>query len=132
MNGLLWIAQIILAVSFLATGIGKVFAYTRLMGVVEKRAKGGPIEVSRGQAAFIGVAEIVGALAVIMPPTFTPAPLASDYLLIRLAAIGLALIMVLAGIYHIRRRESAAPAVTLFLLALLVIVERWPRSFTWR
>jgi uncharacterized membrane protein YphA (DoxX/SURF4 family) len=127
MNGLLWIAQIILAVTFFVTGTGKLFAYTRLMGVVERRAKGGPSGISRGLAAFIGVAEIVGALAVIAPPALTPAPLASDYLLIRLAAMGLALIMVLAGIYHLRRREEAAPAVTLFLLALLVIVERWPR-----
>ena len=29
--------------------------------------------------------------------------------------------MVLAGIYHLRRNEEAAPAVTLFLLALFVI-----------
>lgn len=127
MNGLLWIAQIILAITFLVTGTGKVFAYARLMDVVEKRSKGGPVEMSRGLAALIGIAEIVGALAVIVPPAFTPADLGSDYLLIRLAATGLALIMVLAGIYHLRRRESAAPAVALFLLALLVVVERWPR-----
>jgi hypothetical protein len=43
------------------------------------------------------------------------------------AAAGLALIMVLAGIYHLRRQEEAAPAVSLFLLALFVIVGRWPR-----
>ena len=127
MNGLLWVAQIILAATFLFSGAGKLFAYTRLMGVLDKRAKGGPAGVSRGLAAFIGIAEIAGAVGVVMPAALTPAALASGYLLVRVAAIGLALIMVLAGIYHIRRREEAAPAVTLFLLALLVIVERWPR-----
>jgi len=32
-----------------------------------------------------------------------------------------------AAVYHMRRHESAAPSITLFLLALFVIVARWPR-----
>jgi hypothetical protein len=35
--------------------------------------------------------------------------------------------MVAAGIYHLRRQESAAPAVSLFLLAVFVVFGRWPR-----
>jgi hypothetical protein len=35
--------------------------------------------------------------------------------------------MVAAGIYHLRRQESAAPNVALFLLAVFVIFGRWPR-----
>jgi uncharacterized membrane protein YphA (DoxX/SURF4 family) len=122
MNGLLWIAQILLAGIFLFTGISKLLAYERVMGAVEARSKGIPAGVSRGLAAFIGLAEIAGALGVVSPPSLLPA-----HLLIRLAAAGLALIMVLAGIYHLRRQDSAAPAVSLFLLALFVIVGRWPR-----
>jgi hypothetical protein len=68
------------------------------------------------------LAEIAGALGVLTPPELSPA-----HLLVRVAAAGLALIMVLAGIYHLRRQEEAAPAVSLFLLALFVIVGRWPR-----
>jgi uncharacterized membrane protein YphA (DoxX/SURF4 family) len=127
MNGLAWIAQINLAACFLVTGTGKLFAYKRLLGVVEARLKGRPAGVSRGLAIFIGVAEIAGALAVIIPPALLPPPLATGHLLARIGAAGLALIMVLAGIYHLRRQEEAAPAVTLFLLALFVIHERWPR-----
>jgi uncharacterized membrane protein YphA (DoxX/SURF4 family) len=122
MDGLLWIAQILLAGIFLFTGAGKLFAYDRLMGTVEARSKGRPAGVSRGMAAFIGVAEIAGALGVVTPGSWVPA-----HLLVRSAAAGLALIMVLAGIYHLRREESAAPAVSLFLLAVLVIFGRWPR-----
>jgi hypothetical protein len=66
--------------------------------------------------------EIAGALGVLTPEGWS-----HDYLLVRLAAAGLALLMVCAGIYHARRREEASPAVTLFLLALFVIVGRWPR-----
>lgn len=127
MNGLLWIAQIILAAIFLFTGIGKLFDIKWLLNVVEVRSKGRPTGISRCLAAFIGLAEIAGALGVVMPAALTPAVLAHDHLLVLLAAAGLALIMMLAGIYHLRRNEEAAPNVTLFLLALFVIVGRWPR-----
>ena len=122
MDSLLWIAQVLLAGIFLFTGAGKLFAYNRVMGAVEARSQGRPAGIPRGLAAFIGLAEITGALGVLTPPALVPA-----HLLVRLAAAGLALIMVLAGIYHLRRRESAAPAISLFLLALFVIVGRWPR-----
>ncbi len=122
MNTLLWIAQILLAAIFLITGLTKLFAYEKLLDTVEARMRGGAAGISRGLAAFIGVAEIAGALGVLSPPALLP-----GHLLIRLAASGLAFIMVLAGIYHLRREEPAAPTVTLFLLALFVIVGRWPR-----
>ena len=126
MNGLLWIAQLLLAAIFLFTGTSKLLAYERLMGALESRSNGLPPGVSRRLAAFIGVAEIVGALGVVMPPELLPIDL-PPHLLLKMAASGLALIMVLAGIYHLRRQESAAPDVTLFLLALFVIVGRWGR-----
>ena len=122
MNSLLWIAQIILAGIFLFTGAGKLFAYEKLVKTLEPRAKGGPIGISRGQAGLLGLVEIAGALGVL-----TPAALVPEHLLVRLAAGGLALVMVAAGIYHLRRQESAAPNVALFLLAVFVIFGRWPR-----
>jgi hypothetical protein len=36
--------------------------------------------------------------------------------------------MIFTAIYHIRRQDSAVPDVVLFLMALLVIVGRWPHS----
>jgi uncharacterized membrane protein YphA (DoxX/SURF4 family) len=122
MNTILWIAQVVLAAIFLFTGISKLFAYERVRGVVEARFQGTPAGISRGLAAFIGLAEIAGALGVV-----APVPLVPEHLLVLLSASGLALIMVLAGIYHLRRGEEAAPVIALFLLALFVIVGRWPR-----
>ncbi|MDR3725739.1 MAG: DoxX family protein [Terracidiphilus sp.] len=122
MNTLLWTAQILLAAIFLFTGFTKLIAYERSVRKVESRSNGLPAGVSRGLAAFIGLAEIAGALGLVVPT-----PLAPGYLLVLAAASGLALIMVFAGIYHLRRQEEAAPAVVLFLLALFVIVGRWPR-----
>lgn len=122
MNGLLWIAQILLAGVFLFTGVSKILAYDKLVKAVEAKSKGGKIGMTRQQAAIVGLLEIAGAVGVVAPVDLWPPDV-----LLRLAAAGLALLMVGAGIYHIRRQESAAPAVSLFLLALFVIVGRWPR-----
>ena len=121
MNGLLWIAQMILAGVFAFTGASKLFAYERLVKTLESRSKSGRTGMSRGQAAAIGLLEIAGALGVLTPAALVPAHLA-----VRLSAGGLALLMVAAGIYHLRRQEPAAHVVALFLLALFVIVGRWP------
>jgi hypothetical protein len=122
MNGLLWIAQALLAGIFLFTGASKLFAYRRLMETLESRSRGHQVGISRGQAAAIALLEIAGAAGV----TWPIGPWPPD-ILHRLSAAGLALLMVAAGIYHLRRKESAAPDVALFLLAIFVIVGRWPR-----
>ena len=122
MNTLLWIVQIILAGVFLFTGFSKIFAYGQVVKVVEARSKSGRIGMSRLQAALVGLVEIAGAAGILVPVDLWPPDV-----FLRLAAAGLALLMVAAGIYHIRRQESAAPSVVLFLLALFVIVGRWPR-----
>jgi uncharacterized membrane protein YphA (DoxX/SURF4 family) len=121
MNSLHWVAQILLAGVFLFTGGTKVLAYEKLVKTLESRDKGRPVGISRGFALLIGLAEIVGALGVVLPIDIFP-----HHLIVRLSAAGLAFIMVLAGIYHLRRNQSAAPSVALFLLAIFVIVGRWP------
>jgi uncharacterized membrane protein YphA (DoxX/SURF4 family) len=122
MNTLLWIAQILLAGIFLFTGFSKIFAYGQVVKVVQARSKAESIGMSHGQAVLVGILEIAGAAGLLVPVDLWP-----PYVLLRLSAAGLALLMVAAGIYHIRRQNSAAPSVALFLLALFVIVGRWPR-----
>jgi hypothetical protein len=126
MNTLIWIGQILLAAVFFATGVSKLLAYRTLIKTIEERRRTAPIKVTRAQGAVVGLLEIAGAIGVILPPAWTPDALTPDYLLVRLAAGCLALLMVAASIYHFRRRESAAPAISAFLLALFVIVGRWP------
>jgi hypothetical protein len=84
--------------------------------------------MSSTQGRLVGLLEICGAIGVIIPPDLTAHSLAVDYLQIRLAAGALALLMVAACIDHLRRPESAAPAIAAFLLALFVIVGRWPHQ----
>ena len=128
MNVVLWIAQILLAGVFLFTGATKLFAYPELVRIVERRSKGGKIGMSRAQAGLVGLLEIVGAVGVILPGVISSLDPWPPQGLVRLAAAGLALLMVIAGIYHLRRQESATPSVVLFLLAIFVIVGRWPMN----
>ena len=122
MNTLLWIVQILLAFVFFITAGGKIFAYEKVVKAVESRSKGRAIGMTRTQAAVVAIAEIVGAIGLLIPVETDP-----PHLVILAAACWLALLMVAATIYHAIRRESAAPSIVLFLLALFIIVGRWPR-----
>ena len=125
MNGLIWIGQVALACVFLISGTFKLFALTPLM-----QAHGNRTQIDGTMAPigtmFLGLIEVVLAFGVLMPDMYTPNGMAPEYLIARCCAAGLALLMVGAGIYHTRRREPAAAAVATFLLALFVIVGRWP------
>jgi uncharacterized membrane protein YphA (DoxX/SURF4 family) len=121
MNTFLWIVQLLMAGVFIFTGAGKVLAYDQLIKAVEARSKGGKIGISRGLAAQVGLLEIVGAVGLLLPMDLWP-----PHIVVRAAAAGLALLMVIAGIYHVRRKETAAPDVVLFLMGVFVIVGRWP------
>lgn len=121
MNTLLWIAQVLLAGTFFFTATTKLLAYEKVVKVVEA-TKGNVITMTRSQAILVAFAEIIGGLGILCPNELAP-----PHLAVRAAAAWLALLMVGAGIYHLRRNESAAPNVALILLSIFVIVGRWPR-----
>ena len=117
MNLAIWIVQGLLAFAFIGAGAMKLFAYEKYKTQSEKN---GPTGVSRGLVTFIGIAEIAGALGIVLPMATNTAPWLSPW-----AAAGLATIMLLAIVFHLRRRESPAPAVVLFLLAAFVVFGRF-------
>ena len=77
---------------------------------------------------LIGLAEILGAIGLVLPAAVHIAPI-----LVPLAAVGLALVMVGAAVVHARRNEPMNIAVNVVLIALAVFVA-WgrfgPYSFT--
>jgi uncharacterized membrane protein YphA (DoxX/SURF4 family) len=123
MNGLVWIAQLVLAGIFLTAGTMRLFAFAPAVRAFEGWAHGS-IPLLPTRAKLIGIVEVALAFGVIMPDVFTPDAMVPEYIIIRLSAAGLALLMIVAGIYHARRKESAALAISIFLLALFVIVGR--------
>jgi hypothetical protein len=122
MNYLMWTAQGILAVVFFIAGMSKLLAFGKVKSFLGRKLKGGPIGISTGQGASIGLFEVAGAIGLLISPPIVP-----NYMTVILAAAGLGLLTVCATIYHFRRKEPAAPDIALFLLAIFVIIGRWGR-----
>ena len=113
MNVFLWIVQALLAAAFVMAG---------MMKATQPKEKLAPRlpwseDFSAGTVKFIGVAELLGGLGLILPAATGIAPILTP-----IAATGLAVIMALAAITHIRRKEPSAVLFTaaLFLLAAFV------------
>lgn len=117
MNVALWIVQIVLAFMFLMAGAMK------LAKSKEELAEqfGWVEDFSDNTIKFIGAAELLGAVGVILPAVTGIAPV-----LVPIAASALAVTMLLAAIVHFRRDEMPNVAVTVMLLVLAVLVA-WGR-----
>lgn len=108
----LWIVQIALGLAFIMFGSMKSFQY-------EKARSSLPFvdEYSKGFVQFIGAAEILGGLGLIFPYALGIAPILTP-----IAAVGIALIMVLAAIFHAKRKENQAIGMNILFLALALFV----------
>ncbi len=115
-----WAAQILLAVMF---GFAGVLKSTQPIDRVIEMTGGWPKDFSPAMVRLIGIVEVAGALGMILPmltgilPWLTP-----------LAAIGFAVIQILAIIVHARRHELAKVLpmnLVLLVLSLFVVWARW-------
>lgn len=115
MNIALWIIAGLMAAAFLIAGANK------LLIPQEKLAKapggGWALDFSAGFVKALGAVEILGAVGLILPALLNIA-----LVLVPLAATGLAMIMVGAGIVTFRRQEFKHTLLNLTYLALLVFV----------
>jgi uncharacterized membrane protein len=115
---MLWLAQVLLAVVFLLVG------YTHAIAPIEVAVTRAPWVASLPVplVRFIGVAELAGALGLVLPaatrirPGLTP-----------LAAAGLATMMALAIPFHLVRGETGAIVINLVLGSLAALVT-WGRA----
>ena len=121
LNIFLWFVQGLLAIAFLGAGFMKVS--TPYEQLVSNPEAAWVRNFSAGFLKFIGVAEILGAIGLLVPsltriqPRLTP-----------LAAAGLVLIMMGAAVTHIRQGESFIPNLVLATLAVVVIWGRWKKA----
>jgi uncharacterized membrane protein YphA (DoxX/SURF4 family) len=111
MNIALWIVQALLALVFLASGARK------LTPAQVARVKATPLlgELPLPFVRFIGAAELLGAIGLILPAATKIAPVLTP-----VAAVGLALLMICATLVHVARREYAKIGLTCGLLLLAV------------
>lgn len=121
MTIVLWIVQILLAVAFGYFGYVKVAQPIADLSAMMPWVTAAPALLVR----LIGVAEIAGALGLILPGLTKIQPK-----LVGWAAVGLALVMILAAIFHATRGEfgNIAFNAVLFLLAGFVAWGRLARN----
>jgi uncharacterized membrane protein YphA (DoxX/SURF4 family) len=113
MNIALWTVQILLALAFLLAGVPKA---TQPIEALAKRLPWAK-EMPASYVRFIGVAEILGAVGLILPALTGILP----WLTIA-AALGLAITMVAAIIFHLARGEMNHILLNIALLLLLLFI----------
>lgn len=119
LNIALWVVQVLLALAFGAAGLMKISQPYEALGAMMAWVNTSPEWLVR----FIGAAEVAGALGVILPAATRILPLLTP-----LAALGFAVIQVLAIGVHANLGETAnSLPVNLILLALslFVVWGRW-------
>ena len=113
----LWIAQAGLAIAFLIHGWGMLTAPEHL-----RQRMGYIFELAPALRSGIGGAEVAGAGGLLLPGLTGMMPILTP-----LAALGLAIIMLGAILFHVRRREFINTGLNLFLLILSLVIaySRW-------
>lgn len=113
MNVVLWIVQAILAAMFALSGVAKA------MQPKDKLAAKYPWmrDVSQATVRFIGGAELLGAIGLILPAATGIAPVLTP-----IAGTGLAVMAALAVALHLRRKEPSGVTITAILFVLTALV----------
>jgi putative oxidoreductase len=113
----LWVVQVALALAFGMIGVTKLT--TSDADIIQQ--SGEIVEkYGVGLIRFIGIAEVFGALGLILPAALRILPILTP-----LAAIGLAIIMSLATALHASKGEPIVTQVAFLLLTLFVV---WGRG----
>ena len=114
----LWVAQVLLAAMFLMTGGMKLSQPISALAAQLPWVTSVPEALVR----FIGVAEVAGALGLVLPALTRIQPR-----LTALAALGLVVVMVLASAFHLSRGEGAMLPMNLAIAAVAAFVA-WGRG----
>ncbi len=113
MNVALWIVQGLLALAFAFAGFMKATRPIDSLATQMPWTEAVPTGVVR----FIGVAELLGGIGLVLPLLLGIQPWLTS-----LAAAGLALVMLLAALFHTLRRELPAIAINAVLAALAIFI----------
>jgi uncharacterized membrane protein YphA (DoxX/SURF4 family) len=114
MHVALWIAQGIVAVIFIYSGVNKMLRSEREL---VKMGQTGVEGLSIPTIRFIATCELLGALGMIFPTWLTIAPLLTP-----LTAIMLGVVMILAANIHYKRGESQNVINNMIILALCIFI----------
>jgi len=116
-NITLWILQVLLAAMFLMAGAMK------LSQPIDQLSQSLPwaAQVPEMLVRFIGAAELLGALGLILPSLLRIQPKLTP-----IAAVGLALVQLFAIAFHVSRGENGVIGMN-FLILLIALIVAWGR-----
>lgn len=114
----LWIAQGLLAVMFIMAGIMKATQPIEALAESLPWVTSTPLTLVR----FIGISELLGGLGILIPSIFRFKPFLTVW-----AALGLALVMVLAAGFHASRGEFPNIGMNIVLIGIALFIA-WGRS----
>ncbi|MVU80674.1 DoxX family protein [Nocardia sp. ET3-3] len=118
MNALLWTLQIVLALGFAAAGATKIILpRDQLATTLGNWVEDFPALLLKP----LGAAEVLGAIALVIPPAIDVAPILTP-----IAAVCLVITMIGALVTHVRKGEYSKLVVNV-LLAVMAIVVAWGR-----
>lgn len=114
----LWVVQVLLAALYIMAGSSKLFQ------PIAELAKMLPwaTEMPAGMVRFIGLSELLGGIGLLLPSLLRIQPQLTP-----MAAIGLAVVQLLATGFHISRGETSVIGVNILFMALAVFVA-WGRT----
>ncbi|HYG15170.1 MAG TPA: DoxX family protein [Bacteroidia bacterium] len=113
----LWVAQVLLAAMFIMSGFMKVAQPISQLSQMLPWAGDMPEALVR----FIGLSELLGGLGLLLPSLLRIKPVLTP-----VAAVGLALIQLLAAGFHVSRGETDAIGMNIVLAAVAVFIA-WGR-----
>ena len=114
MSNVYWIVAGLVALAFFGSGLMKLT--TSRAKLLENKNMGWAADFTSPQIKSIGLAEVLGALGLILPHAFSVAEG-----LAKAAAVGLFLIMVGAANTHRKRKEPFFPPLILGVIALVTL-----------
>lgn len=117
LNIALWIAQSLLAIMFLMPGFMKTTQPISQLGTMMPWVNNAPLALVR----FIGIAEILGAVGLLLPSILRINPRLSGF-----AAIGLGTVMLFATVFHLKQGETNMIGITITILLIATFIA-WGR-----
>lgn len=117
-NTIVWVLQIVSAIIFLYSGICKsIFSEMKLITMGQTGVEG----LHPAFIKFIGISEIAGSVALILPTAVNILPWLTP-----LSALCLALVMPFAAVIHHRKNEpgNVVTNVVLFIVCILIAIAR--------
>ena len=119
----LWVVSIGVGLAFVASGAMKLVVSKERLAL---RGASWVGDFSSGTVIFVGLTEITGGLAIVLPAALgTPSRLAATA-----GTAGLIVVMIGAAVVHARRREPGMIVLNVALLALTAIA-LWDRPGYW-